>query len=284
MTDSSPEYSVVCGPTASGKTQLALAMALKTDAEIISCDSVQVYQGFNIGTAKPTAAERQAVKHHLIDAAHCGDPYDASRFATEAQTIITNSSKPMLVVGGSGLYLRALWGYGYHSLPTDDNLRLQLNQIPTSELKHQLTQFDPERSAQIHSNDRVRLIRALELFQLTGKTASALHQQQPMRLFAPKQVILLHPERQVLHQRIRQRTQQMLKMGLIEEVEQHLKTHQHLCAPLQSIGYKQVVMYLNQEISKQELLDHIIAATNQYAKRQITWFKKLPFTTQIIQD
>ncbi|MFW7380465.1 MAG: tRNA (adenosine(37)-N6)-dimethylallyltransferase MiaA [Oligoflexus sp.] len=273
-------YVVIAGPTASGKSSLAHDLALACGAEIINCDSVQLYQGLDIGAAKPSKKERAEVPYHLLDRLQYADSYDARKFAEEAEQIIDDirgRNRLPIVVGGTGLYLRALWQENWHDLPKDESLRAELDNLSNAELYQELQLKDAERATKIHSNDRYRLLRAVELLRLMNGPifgckavqASTRHEAFAIKMEWP---------RSQLHQRIAQRTKQMLEQGLVLEVEQLLEAGWPTDAkPLQSIGYRQVLDYFSDRISKTELEEKIIFATRQYAKRQETWFRKVHF-------
>ncbi len=270
---------VIVGPTASGKSALALQLAAHVRGEIVSCDSVQVYRGFDIGSAKPTVAEQAGVPHHLIDVVSWRDPMDAGRYARLAAEVvpqIAKRGKIRIIVGGTGLYLRALLADRWHGeLPKDPELRNRLDALSNLELLSELAKLDPARAAELHRNDRVRLLRALELATLLGKDWQCRTQKTPGLLRRPK-IIYLAPERAALHQRIEQRVSSMLRDGLIDEVR-GLQSEgcPRAARPMQAIGYRQVGDFLAGEISAAELPAKISAATRQYAKRQDTWFGKL---------
>lgn len=271
---------VICGPTGSGKSALALAVAEAVGGELISCDSVQVYRGFDLGAAKATAAERAAVPHHLIDVADWRDDFDAAGYSALAQAAlqdIARRGKVAIIVGGTGLYLRALLAQEFHqNLPKDAQLRRELLALPTDELARRLAVADPIRAAAIHANDRVRLVRALEIVTLIGQPVSSLAPAvTPADAPQATATIILDPSRSALHQAIAARTDQMLKMGLLDEVRAlRAAGVTASCKPMQSIGYKQCTDHLSGAVSADELPDLIKAATRQYAKRQTTWFKK----------
>jgi len=279
LPDPIQEYLVVAGPTASGKSALAMELARSFRGEIINCDSVQLYRGFNIGSAKPSAADQALIPHHLLDVVNWNESYDARCFAEDTEKLIRkirNHDRLPIVVGGTGLYLRALWREQWHDLPKSDELRRELELLTNEQLQKELLEFDPVRAAQLHLNDRFRLQRALEIVMLTGK---AMHQQEAVageknRAFS---IRVLCP-RAVLQERSQQRVTQMLKEGLIEEVKHLLASGvDPACKPMQSIGYAQVIDFLEGKISEADLPEQIQIATRQYAKRQETWFKKVDF-------
>ena len=268
----------IVGPTAAGKSELALRLAVKLNAEIVICDSVQVYRGFDIGATKPDTRARQRVRHHLLDSVAADEDYSAGRYRYAARQVITAihaRGRCALVVGGCGLYWRALLGHCWHDAPpADSKRRATLMRLGNAELMQQLQQCDPRRAAQIHPADRVRLLRAVEIAQLSGK---ARHELPPaIGEELQPQVIYLKPPRELLHRRIEARTQAVLAAGLVAEVRSLLANGcSPQAKPMQSIGYRQVVAYLRGELQEQELATKIVYATRQYAKRQITWFNKV---------
>lgn len=279
-----PKWLAIVGPTGSGKSALALALARALDGEIISCDSVQLYRRFDIGSAKPSLEEQSLVKHHLIDCFDWHEDCDAARYALLARdmidTIAARGRLP-IVVGGTGLYLRALLAEAFHDeLPKDPELRASLQQDSSETLYQRLQALDPLRAQQLHPNDRFRVIRALELTLLLGEPVSSrfVSEASPPRSELRNMgfLIVLEPPRASLHRNISQRTEAMLAAGLIKEVQGLLADGiAPDCKPMLSIGYKQVVHALQSQQSYAELAATIDAATRQYAKRQCTWFRKV---------
>ncbi|SME94283.1 tRNA (adenosine(37)-N6)-dimethylallyltransferase MiaA [Pseudobacteriovorax antillogorgiicola] len=273
------KYIVVAGPTASGKSGLALQLAQALNGEIVNCDSVQIYRGFDIGAAKPSQAEFDLVPHHLFDIADAGDDFDAAQYARRARGAIedirSRRSIP-IVVGGTGLYLRSLWGQGFHNLPKDERLREELSRLSADDLMAELKSRDPVRASELHINDRFRLQRAVELSRLLGHPMSDLEKCSDASDDAFKIRMVL--DRAGLHKRIAQRAKLMLQEGFIEEVKELLATGvQPDSKPMLSIGYRQVVEYLRSGEDLAKLQEKITIATRQYAKRQETWFKKVDF-------
>lgn len=280
-------YLAIIGPTASGKSDLALKLASELDGEIVSCDSVQIYKGFDIGSAKPTADERARIPHHLLDLMEWSESFDANQYRLAARKVIADiesRGKQAIVVGGTGLYFRALWGYEFHDLPHDEILKQELSKLSQDELYDKLKQLDPERSAVLHKHDKFRLVRACEVAILTGGSVSDYIKNQDLSLCPPAFIIKCLPSKSQLHENIVKRTQQMLDQGLIAETKKLLSQGCPFDAkPMQSIGYRQVCDYLSSEISpaarssvvNEELSAKIITATRQYAKRQYTWFQKI---------
>ncbi|MFK7873015.1 MAG: tRNA (adenosine(37)-N6)-dimethylallyltransferase MiaA [Oligoflexales bacterium] len=268
----------IVGPTASGKSQLALALARELNGEIVSCDSVQVYRGFDIGSAKPTLDEQHSIVHHMIDILDPQEKMDAAVYARSAQQAIANvkaKGKVPILVGGTGLYFRALCGEKFHDLPTDLNLKIELSQKNCETLYDELSQSDPERAQKIHKNDHFRLVRAVEIFRLTQMKMTDLTaevKKENLDFFT----WALIPDRKCLHQRIENRSVEMLRGGLVEEVENLLeKKCPEDAWPFQSIGYKQVLNWIQggKCESFDQLSEKIMIATRQYAKRQCTWFR-----------
>ena len=271
------------GPTASGKSPLAMRLAGKMPIEIVSIDSGQVYRGMDIGTAKPSAAERARVPHHLIDLLEPTEAYSAARFRSDAirtvQEILSRKKTPLLV-GGTMLYYRTLT-QGIDDLPAaDPAIRAAIDAEATKKgwpaLHAELARVDPATAARLKPNDAQRIQRALEVWRLAGKPLSALQGRQKASLpFALKAFAIVPDDRAELHQRIAERFDRMLKDGLVEEVRA-LRTRYALHAGLPSmraVGYRQVWDYLEGEIDATQLRERAIAATRQLAKRQLTWLR-----------
>jgi tRNA dimethylallyltransferase len=274
-----PEFLVVGGPTASGKSAVALELAKAFSGSLICCDSVQLYQGFDIGSAKPSKAEQAIVPHLLFDEFSWNEPCDAAIFAAKARQAITQvqeTGRLPIVVGGTGLYLRALLGDAWdEDIPSDEELRKKLSERRSEDLFSELKSLDPRRAAQLHVNDRFRVIRALEINLLTGSPVKdpSLHKLDSQRKHI---LVFMNPPREYLYSRINGRTSAMISEGLLEEVKGLLDAGvDPACKPMGSIGYKEVVFMLNHGTSREDLEKSIATATRQYAKRQVTWFKKV---------
>jgi tRNA dimethylallyltransferase len=276
-----PALIALCGPTASGKSGLALELAAALHGEIVSCDSLQVYRGLDIGSAKPTAAERDLVRHHLVDVVDPDQPFSAAdyaRLAREALRDIRSRGRLPLVVGGTGLYLQALLHGLFDGPARDAELRARLERIADRRgdafLHRWLARRDPEAATRIGANDRVRVVRAFEVLRLTGR---AIGDQQragssPLRGFDVL-VLGLAPEREALRQAIQARTHRMLEAGLIGEVRGLLGRFSPELRPLQAIGYREAVACLRGDLPEAGLEAAIVTATARYAKRQMTWFR-----------
>ena len=269
------------GATASGKSTLGHRLAQRVGGEIVNCDSVQVYRGFEIGCAKATAAQREEVPYHLLDVAEWHEGFDAHRYCELALAAIGDIRKRgrrPIVVGGTGLYLRMLrWGEA--DLPrADAALRAQLEadeaQVP-GVLRARLRELDPRSACTITAGNSRQVLRALEICLLTGKAASALREKHRFASARLSMDVVVLERGEALAERIRARTQWMLANGLLEEARRLLAAGvSPTCTAMASIGYKQVVELLAGRIQESELADTIAARTRQYAKRQRTWWKK----------
>lgn len=276
------------GPTASGKTPLAIELVQQLPLEIISVDSAMVYRGMDIGTAKPDAATLKMAPHRLIDICDPADAYSAGRFRADAMREIEDihaQGKIPLLVGGTMLYFRALL-QGLADLPhADEDLRAALTARAEREgwevLHAELAKVDPAAAEKIHSNDAQRIQRALEVYRLTGQPISSLQIQEQSSLLSDydvRQFALMPSDRAMLHERIAKRFDLMLKQGLLEEVKS-LMARGDLSPELpsiRSVGYRQVWDYLSGKIDEATMRDAAIAATRQLAKRQMTWLRSWP--------
>ena len=282
-----PPVLMLMGPTAAGKSDVALALAEQLPVSLISVDSVMVYRGLDIGTAKPDAATRARYPHQLIDILEPTQAYSAAQFRHDALAAIRQaqaSGRFPLLVGGTLLYFHALL-HGLSPLPAADPLLRQRlederQQHGLAALHQRLQAVDPVAAARIHPHDPQRVQRALEVFELTGRPLSqhfSADGSSPVRLGYTVQWIIAPPERADLHQRIEQRFHQMLRQGLIEEVEA-LRDRGDLDAQqpaLRAVGYRQVWQYLHGECDRQTMITASIQATRQLAKRQLTWLRRM---------
>ncbi len=274
----------VLGPTASGKSALALPLAEALDAEIVSVDSAQIYRGMDIGTAKPSPAERARVPHHLIDIVDPTERYSAAQFAADARRLATEiraRGRSVLLVGGTMLYFKAL-REGLDRLPAADAaLRQRIDaeaaQAGWPALHRRLAQLDPASAARIDPNDAQRIQRALEVSTLAGRPMSTLFGQHSAEPFDALRIALVPADRAALHARIAARFDAMLSAGLIEEL-QALRAHYRLDADLPSmraVGYRQAWQFLDGDGDTGRLREKGVAATRQFAKRQLTWLRRL---------
>lgn len=273
---------VVCGPTASGKTSLAVELALQLHTEIISADSMLVYRDLNIGTAKPTIQERKGILHHMIDVASPFDSYSVSDYEKGALPIVRRllaEGKMPILCGGTGFFIRSvLYASQFGNTAADPTIRAEYEKLAAERgagyLHARLAQVDPESAAVLHENDVKRVIRALEIFALTGRKKSDQNDAAVPR-FDFVAVALAHP-REELYARIERRVDEMFAQGLVEEVKGLLSrgvTERQQC--MQGIGYKEVLFGLQNGQSEDTMSDIIKKNTRNYAKRQITFFKKL---------
>lgn len=243
---------------------------------------MQVYRGMDIGTAKPTIEERQGIQHSLIDIRNPDEEWTVSDFVRETQTSILKLQKEEIlpiIVGGTGLYLWALLeGFAFPISPADEKLRKRLEQLPNSTLFAQLSNADPSAASKIHPNDKKRLIRALEVYELTGKPISELQRLRTLnteQLEKNYNLIGLNLPREELCARINQRVDQMLSKGLIKEVERLLaKGYSRTLNSFQALGYKEVVDYFDGKYNREQMIDEIKKRTRNFARRQMTWFRR----------
>jgi tRNA dimethylallyltransferase len=275
-----PPIVVVVGPTATGKTALALWLARVLRGELVGADSVQIYRGFDIGSAKPEADELKGITHHLIGCVEPDAPVDAARYAALAdraiQAIAERGNLP-IVVGGTGLWLRALWRGLVALPPVDAQLRAELNatwQKQGAQAMHaRLARVDPVSARQIHPNDRLRVVRALEVFGQTGTALGALRSAHALGATRyAMQVLHVDLARAQLQIRVQARTQQMLARGFAEEVRTLLRQYGPRLRALGSVGYREMCRHVLDGLSVDETQAAIVLATLQYAKRQRTWF------------
>ena len=284
------DAALLLGPTASGKSALAMQLAEKISLEIVSIDSAQVYRGMDIGTAKPSAADRAAVPHHLIDIRDPADPYSAADFvrdATVAVREIRARGKLPLLVGGTMLYAKAL-REGLSNLPSaDPEIRARIEGEARERgwpaLHAQLAQVDPTTASRLKLNDSQRIQRALEIYETTGVPMSELLGKDPAPTLKLSTVALLPTDRAQLHDRIVQRFDAMLAAGLIDEVRTlHGRGDLHADLPsMRSVGYRQAWRFVEGQCTFEELRETGIAATRQLAKRQMTWLRSMPNVTVI---
>ena len=280
-----PLLAIVLGPTASGKTALSRALAERFEGEIVNCDSVAMYREFDIGTAKPTAAERGRTPHHLVDCVSPTSHVTAGEYSRQARQVLTEIKArghlPILV-GGTGLYLRALLEGLFPGPQRSEELRERLRERAESRgssyLHRILRRLDRAAAEKIHANDAPKLIRAIEVCLASRQKMTELWQQHgrdPLRGFRILR-LGLDPDRQALYDRINRRAQQMFEAGLIEETQRLVETYGDAAGPLSSLGYKQAVQFLRGELTREQALQAVQQAHRNYAKRQMTWFRREP--------
>ena len=275
----------IVGPTAVGKTEIAIQLAQHLDAEIVSLDSRQIYRGMDIGTAKPTPDQRQAVSHHLIDCADVGQTFSVAEYQRLADTAIKEirgRGKRTMAVGGAGLYFRGIIDGLFDGPGADVEIRAKLQREADEHgnvaLHERLRRCDPETADRVHPNNLVRVIRALEVYELTGKPISSLQRQWKMN--EPRysfRAFGLNMPREVLYQRIEKRVDRMVEAGLIEEVKGLLDQGcSRNCVAMQSFGYKELIDYLDGKRTLDEAIALLKQNTRRFAKRQLTWFRNDP--------
>jgi tRNA dimethylallyltransferase len=278
-----PDLLVIVGPTAVGKTALSLKLAKEFTGEIISGDSMQVYKEMDIGTAKATAQERREIPHHMIDLIYPDTSFSVQEFQQLAERAIWDVYQrghlPMLV-GGTGLYVQSIT-HGYHMPKVSENRAYRSELINLAEregnmvLYQRLQEVDSETASRLHPNDRRRIIRALEVYHETGKRFS----DQKKRKTSPYNLLWigLTMPRDLLYDRINQRVDQMIEQGLIQEVKQLKEKGYHDgLTSIQAIGYKEIISYLDGDITLEEAIESIKRGTRKFAKRQLSWFRRIP--------
>ena len=280
-----PKVIVIVGPTASGKTALSIELAKKIDGEIISCDSMQIYKDMNIGSAKPTIEEMQGIKHYMIDIAEPTERFSVAEYkkrSEEAIEKILQKGKVPIIVGGTGLYANSLiYNIEYNEIMLDEEYRKNLMKIAETEvglatLYEKARIIDPVAMEKISSNDKKRIIRVLEIKHSTGKFISELElESRKNEVKYEYKVFAINMPREILYDRINKRVDIMIENGLIDEVENIIEKYKEFPTAMQAIGYKEIVMYLKGELTKQEAIEKIKQESRRYAKRQITWFKKI---------
>ena len=273
------------GPTAVGKSAIAMEFARQAGAESVSADSMQVYRGMDIGTAKPTAKERQTIPHHLIDVCEVSEPFDVKQFVERATRVVEDiqaRGKTALVVGGTGLYVRALRQGLFEGPPRDEKMRAKLESMTTDTLFEELQRVDPQTAKQIDRHNPRRLVRALEVFCLTGRPISKMQTQ-----WGDKQAsqrgnddglfICLDRERSELHERIEKRIDEQIAAGWVDEVRRLLERGlDKNTTAMQAAGYRELVEHLRGELKLADAVKLIKARTRQLARRQLTWFRREP--------
>jgi tRNA dimethylallyltransferase len=272
----------VVGPTAAGKTAVALALAEERGGEIVSCDSLQVYRGLDVGSAKATAEERARVPHHLLDVVDPDQEFSAAEYARlgrEALSAIRERGRLAIVAGGTGLYLRALLSGLFEGPARDEALRARLTRMAerwgSARLHRLLARVDAEAAARISPRDLVRIVRALEVFKATGRPLTAHHRAgaAPLEGFDVR-VMVIAPPRDVLRAAVERRTDAMFARGLLAEVRALLAAgFRPDLRPLRAIGYRQAVDVIACRVTEAEARRDIVVSTMQYAKRQLTWFR-----------
>ncbi|WP_028399069.1 tRNA (adenosine(37)-N6)-dimethylallyltransferase MiaA [Ectobacillus panaciterrae] len=272
---------VIIGPTAVGKTKLSIELAKVLNGEIISGDSMQVYRGMDIGTAKVTSEEMEGIPHYMIDIKEPSEPFSAAEFQTlvrERIHDISKRGKMPIIVGGTGLYIQAvLYDYQFSDVSGDPIYREELEQLAEREgaeaVFKRLQSIDPESAERIHPNNVRRVIRALEIFETTGKTMTESLDEQENKLLYDTALIGLTMERAKLYERINKRVDIMMEQGLLEEVKSLYDRGIRNCQSVQAIGYKELYAYFDGTHTLAEAVEALKTNSRRYAKRQLTWFR-----------
>lgn len=275
---------MIVGPTASGKTALSVALAQKLNGEVVSADSMQLYRGMDIGTAKVTPQEMAGVPHHMIDVIEPWESYSAARYVAEADPIVQDilaRGKTAIIAGGTGLYVDALVaGRSFAPYPETGKRQMleeEADRVGMEEMLERLRRVDPDSAARLHPADRKRVLRALEVYAETGKTITQhnLETRQVPPKYSPLWIGLMDENRQDLYDRIDRRVESMLEEGLLEEVR-GLLSRDYRNTALQAIGYKELIPVLRGEDTLDHAKEKIQQESRRYAKRQLTWFRKNP--------
>lgn len=265
------------GPTASGKSSLAIQIAKKINGEIISADSRLVYKGFDIASAKPTIEERQGIEHYLIDIVEPEFDYSVANFLDDAKGAIEKilqKGKTPIVVGGTGLYFRILLeDFDLPRVEPDYALRASLETMDSEAMHKMLKELDPVTAEKIHFNNKVKIIRAIEVAKALNMPMSEAAGKKELE-FDVEWIGLNFPDRADLYTRINQRVDEMLEMGLVEETKTLLNKHGRINNFVNTIGYQEILEYLDGKISLEEAVSNIKQNTRRYAKRQLTWFRR----------
>lgn len=281
-----PKVIVICGPTASGKTKLSVELAKKIDGEIICCDSMQIYKDMNIGTAKVTKEEMQGIKHYLVDFVLPDQRYsvaDYKKDATKAIQEVLSKEKVPIIVGGTGLYVDSLiYNIDYPEIKTDLEYRKKLEKVADEEglekLYEMAKKIDERATLAISSNDRKRIIRILEIYHSTGKTKTE-QEIESRKNEVPYNylVFAINMDKEKLHERINKRVDIMMEKGLLDEcIKLKEMGYTSSIQAMQGIGYKEILFYLEGKMSLEESVDMIKQGSRNYAKRQLTWFRRDP--------
>ena len=280
---------VIGGPTASGKTALSIELAKRINGEIVSCDSMQIYKEMDIGTAKPTAEEMQGIKHYMISVVNPDERFSVADYkikAKEAIKEILGKGKVPIVIGGTGLYIDALiYEIEFPQIETDLEYRKKLEkEVEDRDLEflyEKAKKIDSTAMEKISRNDKKRILRVLELYHQTGKTKTELEEESRKEPEYDYKLFAINMDREILYYRINRRVDIMLNNGLIKEVEGIYKKYKEFPTAMQGLGYKEVVEYLENRCSYEEMVEKIKMESRRYAKRQLTWFRKYENITWI---
>lgn len=277
-----PKVIVIVGPTASGKSEVSICLAKKINGEIISADSMQVYREMNIGTAKITKEEMAGIPHHMIDIVNPDENFNVAMYqkmAVEVIHDILQRGRVPIIVGGTGLYISTLVnGIEFLEIDNDDAFRKEMEQKANEQgadvIFAELQKIDPEAAKVIEKNNVKRVIRALEIYHLTGKNKTTWDKESRKEVPFAYQMYGILWDRKILYERINQRVDNMIAEGLIEEVQKLKEKYTFSQTALQGLGYKEVLSYLDGNMTKEEMIEKLKMETRRYAKRQMTWFRR----------
>jgi tRNA dimethylallyltransferase len=284
-----PRLLVILGPTASGKSDAAMAVARRMGGEILSLDSMQVYRGMDVGTAKPTPAERAEVRHHLIDVVEPDQPFTVARFVEMADAVIADAGArgvPLIATGGTPLYYKALFEGLFGGPGADEDVRQRLRAMSGEDLHRRLSEVDPAAAVRIHANDTRRLVRALEVFELTGQPISSLQTDwaEPGRRH-PATWVGLSWDKDALNRRINARVKAMISAGWVEEIRGLLSSFPTLSqTAAEATGYRELIEHVRGGVPLEDAVERIKIATRQLARRQMKWFRRFPGVQWIAGD
>jgi tRNA dimethylallyltransferase len=273
---------VIVGPTASGKSALAMEVARRLSGEILSVDSMQVYRGMDVGTAKPTSAERAEVTHHLIDVVDPDQSFTVARFVEMADAVIADARQlgvPLIATGGTPLYYKALFQGLFDGPAADEAVRDRMSALPNEELHRRLSEVDAEAAGRIHVNDHKRLVRALEVYELTGQPISSFQTAWGAERMSRHSAIWvgLTWEKEALNRRINARARDMVTAGWVEEVRRLLEKYGALSKTAgEATGYAEIIEHVRGNIPLDEAVEQIKIATRQLARRQMKWLRRFP--------
>ena len=284
----------IAGPTASGKTALAVELAKELNGEVVSCDSMQVYKRIDIGTAKPTAEEMQGIPHHMLDVAQAWEDFSVSRYCNQAAPIVDDiiaQGKTAIIAGGTGLYMDSLIrGNNFAPFPSTgvrEALEARAEAEGIQPLLEELAQVDPESAGRLHPSDRKRIIRALEVYRETGITITE-HNRRTREVppkYRPVWLGLDFSDRAALYRRIDRRVERMLEAGLLDEIRSLLESGiPETCTAMQAIGYKEFLPVLRGERGLCDAAAEVCQSSRRYAKRQLTWFRRNPNMHWIVRE
>ncbi|MBV8780612.1 MAG: tRNA (adenosine(37)-N6)-dimethylallyltransferase MiaA [Phycisphaerae bacterium] len=272
-----PTIVALIGCTAAGKSAISIELAKRLGGEILTVDSMQVYCGMDIGTAKPTASERDQIIHHLLDVAAPNEEFTVARFVRMADAIIAESERPLIATGGTPMFFKALFEGLFEGPSADPERRERIAREPAHRLHARLVSVDPQAAARIHANDTRRIVRALEVYELTGRPISSFQEQWGAATRHPAKWFGLAWEKETLNRRINARVKQMIEAGWVDEVRALLAEYGQLSKTAgKATGYAELIKHIHDECPLDVTIEEIKIATRQLARRQLKWFRRFP--------